>query len=31
MLENSEIVGTVALVLVLVVLSMFLWYTREMV
>lgn len=31
MLENSEIVATVALVLVLVVLGIFLWYTREMI
>lgn len=31
MLENSEIVGMVALALVLVVLGAFLWYTREMV
>lgn len=31
MLENSEIVGMIALALVLVVLGAFLWYTREMV
>ena len=31
MLENSEIAGTVALVLVLVVIGIFLWWTREMV
>ena len=31
MLENSEIVGMVALALVLVVLGAFLWFTRDMV